>query len=50
MHCEALLRDGKTFSQIAVKSEKTKEVVVYAVKTLLSFGYTVKAGEACTLV
>ena len=36
-----------------MKSEKTKEVDVYAViliTTLLPFGYTVKACGACTLV
>ena len=47
---EALLRDDKGLSQIAVKSQKTKEVVMYAVETLLLFGYTAKACEACTLV
>ena len=46
---EALLCDDKGLSQIAVQSEKTKEVVVYALETLLKFGYTVKAGEACTV-
>ena len=40
---EALLCDGKGLSQIAVQSGKTKEVAVYAVETLLMFGYTVKA-------
>ena len=48
---EALLRDDKGLSQIAVKSQKTKEVAMYAAETLLLFGYTVKACEAyaCTV-
>ena len=48
---ETLLRDDTRLSHIDVmKSKKTKEVAVYAVKTLLSFRYTVKACEACTIV
>ena len=47
---EALLRDDKGLSQITVKSRKAKELVVYAAKTLKSFGYTAKTCEACTLV
>ena len=45
---EALLRDDKGLSQIAVKSQKTKDVVMYAIETLLLFGYTVKALGNCS--